>query len=274
MVAGSRAPIAVLEKVGLVLNLLAEHWELTATEIADLLDEPRSSVYRLLRALRERGYVEQPRRGVFTLGLRLFELGYAVAARFNLRDAALPAMQRVHEATEDTVLLFIERDGRAVCIERLDGRNVRLEIVDVGESLPLHSGAAPRLLLAYSNTSAIDEYLGRAHLEPLTVFSPTTAADVRGRLAEVVDHGYAVSDQDLVLGVASIAAPIRDHRGVVVAAISYSGLAATLLRDRTVSVKLVREAAAEASRRLGWLPEGDDVEAAANTVGARYPISH
>jgi DNA-binding IclR family transcriptional regulator len=255
--AGPRGQVQVLSKMGDVLALLAQRGSSKAAEIADAIGEPRSSVYRLLRTLRELGYVDSRRRGEYELGMRLFELGSHVAARFSIRQAALHSMEALHESSDGTILLFIHRDERAVCIERLDGRWVRFEIVDVGESLPLHTGAAPRTLLAFAGDSMIDEYLEDARLEATTDRSPTTPRHVRSLLAEVRARDYAVSDQDLVLGVASIAAPIRDHTGAVVAAISYSDIAKTLLgENRQRSIDMIVEAARAASLRLGWIPAG------------------
>jgi DNA-binding IclR family transcriptional regulator len=267
--AGSRGPVQVLVKMGDVLALLAEHESMKAADIARRLGEPRSSVYRLLRTLRDLGYVDAVRRGEYTLGLRLFQLGSRVAARFSVRQAALHSMEPLHEATDATILLFIHRDERAVCIERLDGRWVRLEIVDVGESLPLHTGAAPRTLLAFEPDDVIDDYLENARLEAWTDRSPTTPRQVRELLEEIRVRGHAVSDQDLVLGVASIAAPVRDQTGAVVAAISYSDIADTLLGGgrRARNIELVTRAAHEASLRLGWTPQPAEPQPAARSVG-------
>jgi len=264
-----------MAKVGAILDALAEHDSLKAPEIAALIDEPLSSVYRLLRALKKLGYLESPRRGVFRLGLRVFELGATVGSRFDIRRAAIPPMTRLHEETGETVLLFVRRGDHAVCIERLDGRWVRLEIVDVGESLPLHTGASPRTLLAYLSDEEVDEYLENARLEQNTPRSPSTPRQVRKLLEEVRSSGYCISDQDLALGVATVAAPIRDHSGAVVAAISYSGIAETLLggKSRQRSIRVTAEAASEASRRLGWSGEGQQSVSVTNEDGSRRPAS-
>jgi len=254
----------VLTKAGDVLAVLAEHGPLGAAEIAERVGEPRSSVYRFLRTLRQLEYVESSRRGRFELGMRLFELGASVASRFSIRQAAREPMDHIYEETEGTVLLFVRRGDAAVCVERVDGRWVRLEIVDVGETLPLHTGASPRVLLAFAEPKEIDEYLDRARLDQHTERSPSTPRDVRALLEEIRATGFAISDQDLVPGVASIGAPIRDHEGRVVAAVSYSGLTATLLgSERERSIQLAVDAAREASRRLGWQPDPDGSVAAA-----------
>jgi DNA-binding IclR family transcriptional regulator len=252
---GFAAPtIKVLVKMSDVLTALAEHDSLNATQIAEIVQEPRSSIYRLLRTMRQYGYVDRARRGEFILGERLLELGAGVAARFNLREAALPHMWELRDETDGTVLLYVKRGDRAICVERFDGRYVRWEIADVGDLLPLHAGAAPRLMLALSTDEEISQYLDGATLEATTKNSPVSPRQVRSLLAEIRRTGVAISDQDLVIGVASIAAPIWNHDGEVVGAMSYSGLAATLLGDgnRDKSIELIRTAALATSHDLGW----------------------
>ncbi|OBF13694.1 IclR family transcriptional regulator [Mycobacterium sp. ACS4331] len=239
------------------LTALAEHESLSATQISEIIREPRSSVYRLLRTMRQHGYVDRAHRGEFVLGTRLLQLGAGVAARFNLREAALPRMWELRDETDATVLLFVKRGDHAICVERFDGRYVRWEITDVGDLLPLYAGAAPRLMLALSSDEEIDRYLDEATIEAPTKHSPTSPRRVREMLAEIRTTGVAVSDQDLVIGVASIAAPIRNHAGEVVGAMSYSGLAAALLGNgnRDKSIALIKAAALATSRDLGWNPD-------------------
>lgn len=252
----SHVPVRAIQKAGQLLELLASGPK-RAVELAEHTGEPRSSVYRMLSSLRELDYVEHgDRRGEFQLGMRLMRLGGAVAARFNVRQAALPGMERLRELTDETVLLYVRRGSEAACVERIDGRWVRLEVVDVGGTLPLHVGAAPPTLLAHAGAEAVEEYLDTVRLEPWTPLSPTTPREVRAKLDEIVHAGVAVSDQDVVLGVASVAAPIRDWSGDVVAAVSVSGMRDGLLGDGRLAdtERLVRAAAEEASARLGWLP--------------------
>jgi DNA-binding IclR family transcriptional regulator len=251
----SHRPVQVLTKANEIITVLAAGDPMGASEIAEQIGEPRSSVYRLLRTLRDQRYVESHSRGKFELGIRVFALGASVGGRFSVREAARRPMQALHDETEGTVLLYVPRGTDvAACVARLDGRWVRLELVDVGETLALHAGASPRLLLAYAEPEFIDSYLENARLEATTERSPTTPREVRALLAEIRTSGYAISDEDLVPGVASIAAPIRDDQGRVVAAISYSDLAATMLapQERERSIDLVLGATRETSRRLGW----------------------
>ena len=245
----------VLHKVALILDRLAEEGEVSAARLAELVDEPRSTVYRLLRSMQELDYVTPgSRRGTYQLGLALLHLGSSVMARFDERQAALPVMERVHTATEETVFLCIRRGNDAVCIERIDGLWVQSMALRLGGSLPLHVGAAPRALLAAEPRDFWEAYLNReGGLAAWTQRTPTTKEALFAALEEVRETGVAISDEDVVLGMAAVGATIRNHRGDICAAVSMSGPRPTILGDRRAeSLQVIASAAAEISTALGY----------------------
>jgi DNA-binding IclR family transcriptional regulator len=246
--------IQVLGKVAVLLDRLAEEQEVGAARLAQLMGEPRSTVYRLLASLQQLELVEPgSSRGTYRLGLKLFRLGSSVVARFDERRAALPVMERIHQATEETVFLCIRRGYEAVCIERIDGRWVQSMALQLGGSLPLHVGAAPRALLAYEPRGFWEEYLARGPLEPFTAHTPTSRRRLVRALDQVRANGWAVSDEDVVLGMAAVGAPIFDHRGAIRAALSMSGPRPTILgENREVSRNLITQGSMEISRALGF----------------------
>lgn len=247
-------PVQVLEKAGTLLDRLAEQGELSAARLAELVGEPRSTVYRLLGSLRRLDMVEPgTRRGSYRLGMKLLRLGSAVVARFDERQAALPVMERIHEETGETVFLCVRRGREAVCIERLDGRRVQSLALQLGGSLPLHAGAAPRVLLAHEPVDVWEEYIGKGPLAAFTANTPTTAEALFERLEEVRRLGYSVSDEDVTVGIAALGAPILDYQGVVRAALSVSGIRVAILGDDVVErmVDLVVSGASEISAALG-----------------------
>jgi DNA-binding IclR family transcriptional regulator len=255
------AGVNVLEKAGRLLDVLALHGEISIAALVEELDEPRTTVYRLLESMTELGWVEQgSQRAHYRLGLKLFRLGSAVAARFDERQAALPVMEHLHEQTGDTVFLCIRRGFEAVCIERIEGARVQTLELRLGGTLPLHVGAAPRTLLAFEDQQLWDEYLYRAALTTYTDRTPNTPERVRETLAQDRAAGLAVSDEDVTIGIASIGGPIFDHAGRIRAAVSISGLAAQLLGpERKRHEQLVRDAAAQISHALGYIKEENAV---------------
>ncbi|MFE9693643.1 IclR family transcriptional regulator [Micromonospora sp. NPDC005806] len=246
-------PVNVLSKADRVLELLADQGEMPIAALIEALEEPRTSVYRLLESMQELGWVEPgARRGQYRLGLKVFRLGAAVARRFDERQAALPVMERLHEQTGETVFLCVRQGLEAVCIERIDGARVQILELRLGGRLPLHVGGAPRALLAFGGESLWDEYLFRAALTTYTGKTLNTPELVRQSLAADANAGIVISDEDVTLGIASIAAPVFNHTGKVSAALSLAGVSPVLLgENRQRHVSMVREAAAEVSRSLG-----------------------
>ena len=250
--ANGRGSVAVLGKASALLDFIAAEGEPTPGRLAELAGEPRSTVYRLLATLQELELVEAgPRRGTYVLGLRLFRLGSAVVSRFDVRQAALPVMERVHEETGETTFLCVARGDEAVCIERIDGKQVNLLALRLGGSMLLHTGSAPRAILAFQPPETWDTYLDKVELEAFTPKSFTTRDAVIEELRATRDRGYAVSDEDVTLGVASVGVPIFDHRGAVKASVSVGGLRDPILGKGSQVLALARDAAAEISRSLG-----------------------
>ncbi len=244
--------IMVLDKAIALLDLLARGQDLTSAEIAAELGEPRSSVYRLLASLQLHGVVEPaPARGRFRLGLHLLELGNAAVGRFDEREAALPAMETLHRDTGETVFLCVRRELEAVCIERIEGERVQSLALRLGGALPLHVGAAPRALLAFEPDELWQQVFAGA-LERPTPLAAATRRELVPMLEEIREQGYAVSDEDVTLGIAAIAAPIFDHTGKVRAAVSISGTKPLILGDRATMASRVVEAGERASYALGF----------------------
>jgi DNA-binding IclR family transcriptional regulator len=249
-------PVRVLGKATRMLDLLAERGEMTVQALADAAQEPRSSVYRLLGGLREAQLVEPgAHRGTYRLGIKLLRLSGAVVSRFDERRAALPAMERLHEHTEETVFLSVLRGREAVCIERIDGRWVQSMALTLGGALPLHIGAGPRALLAFLDERAWMEYLAGGVLAPYTAHSIIDPDALLADMRITRERGYAVSDEDVVVGMAALGAPIFDYRGRVCAALSFSGPKPSVLGERRkANVKAIVAAARDSSRALGFDP--------------------
>jgi DNA-binding IclR family transcriptional regulator len=146
----------------------------------------------------------------------------------------------------------VGRGDEAVCIERIDGKQVNVLALRLGGSMLLHTGSAPRALLAFQPPASWDAYLDRVELEAFTPKSFTTRKAVIGELNATFERGYAISDEDVTSGVASIRVPIFDHRGAVKESMSIGGLREPILGEGSRVIALARDAAAEISRTLGY----------------------
>jgi DNA-binding IclR family transcriptional regulator len=250
-------PVNVLGKAAALVDVLAEWPESTAAELAELTDQPRSTVYRLLDSLQRLGWVEHgSARGRFRLGMRLFRIGSTVAGRFDERRAAMPVMEQLHEITGDSIFLAVRRDWEAVCIERLDGNRVQSLALRVGGSLPLHAGGVSRALLAFEPEEMWSAYVRSRELDPFTANTIITASGLFENLRHVREQGYAISDQDVTVGIGAVAVPVFDHRRQVCAALSISGARdAVIGESRRRMVELAVDAAQRISQALGHVPE-------------------
>jgi len=238
-------PIRALAKAVFLLEQLAEEREATPRRLAELIDEPRTTTYRLLRSLEALDLVEpgtQPRS--YRLGWKLMRLGAAVVERLDERQAALPVMERIHERVGETVFLLVRRGGNAVCIERLEGLRVQSLALRLGGSLPLHVGAGPRVLLAFEPESEWEHYAESESVPHDALFR---------ELAATRRRGYAISDEDVTPGIGSLGAPIFDYTGGVRAALSIGGMKSLVLGDeRHEFVRLLVDGAHEISKTLGY----------------------
>jgi DNA-binding IclR family transcriptional regulator len=252
--------VQLISKVASILDALALRPDVTVGELCDAVGEPRSSLYRLLQSLQTHGYVEPgTKRGTYRLGLKLLALGDAVAESFDVRQSALPVLERLNAETGETVFLCIRRDDDAVCIERLAGRRVQSLALRIGGTLPLHAGAASRALLAFEDRSEWMAYWERrstaSGLPGLTPFTPVTKSAFVTALEQTLDAQLAVSDQDVTIGIAALGAPIFDRTGKPCAALSVSGIRESLLNSSYESTaRSIKDGAGEVSWAMGYRP--------------------
>jgi DNA-binding IclR family transcriptional regulator len=247
------AGLALIAKAGAVITTLERRGELSSAEIAELIGEPLSSVYRLLQSLIGIGWIDRGwRRGTYRLGLLLLTVGSRLEDHIDIRECALPTLRRLLDEIGVTSFLCVRREARAVCVERLEGQAVQSLAMQLGSSLPLYAGAAPRSLLAFlpaaKQHAVLKVRTGQAGDPP----RPDTAV-IAADIDEVRRRGYAVSDGDVTPGIAALGAPVFNHRGELAAAISISGLRSQILgAQESRNVDLIIAGAGEVSRALGW----------------------
>lgn len=247
----------VLTKVGAVITAVAATNGITAAALAKELDEPISSVYRLLANLAALRWVERgEKRGQYRLGTRFTWLGDRVERQLDLRSTSLPSLRALNSETRQTTFLCIRTDNRATCIERIEGEDVQIQRLKLGGSLPLHEGASTRVLLAYAPADFIDEYVE-------TIRDDRARAQLSEQLTAIRSQGYAVADDEFAAGIRSVGAPVFNHRNEVIAAISISGLLDRGVVDDQASIERVRQEAERISAAMGLVRSNLESEVAA-----------
>ncbi len=246
--------IEIVAKADAVVVALSKKGEATVAEIAELVGEPVSSTYRLLTSLTRIHWVARgSRRGLYRLGLFFMRIGGVVEDSVDIRERALPTLRMLLKETGETSYLCIRHGTRAVCIERLEGRDVRSLELRLGASLPLAVGAAPRCLLAFLPEGEREVLLEQSLRETAIERQAVRREDVERELTLARERGYAISDGDVTVGVAAIGAPVFNQRGELVGAISVSGVREHILGDRGRRiVRMLVEGATTVSRTLGY----------------------
>ncbi len=233
---------------------------LTLTELSERLKMSKSTVHRLLSSLEQVGFVEKEAQkpGCYRLGIKLFELGSLVQGRMHLRQIALHYMTELVERTGETAFLLIRDGMHALCIERVEGSNVQALALKLGGTLPLHLGGAPRVLLAYSPPAVQEEYLSYGPFQAYTPHTITDPEALRADLAEIRRRGYALSYEDVTIGVAALGVPLFDYKNEIIGALSLSGITPRWTESHIAEMLVeLQSVATQISARMGWRPNSD-----------------
>lgn len=215
------------------------------TELAELTGLPRATVRRALITLTHLGYVAAEGR-LFRLTPRVLDLGFPCLARLTLSRIALPHLAWLSAQVNDSASMAVLAGDEIQYVARVPTVRIMSVDITVGTRFPAYATSMGRVLLAGLPREERDAILARTDLRPFTRRTITG----RARLAAVLDRtardGYALVDQELEDGLRSIAVPVRDRAGRVVAAVNVSSHAArrTAEQAREAVLPLLRRAAA------------------------------
>ena len=228
--------LRVLERTFSILDLFTrQHPEWSTTEIARACGLPIPTAYRILSALRRRGFVTQDARSKrFRLGIGALDLGERARSLVDVRAAALPILRRLCHDSGETALLTMLSEGhdRSVCLERVESPHPLRLSVEPGRQMPLHAGASQKALLAYLPQDEIDRVVS-GPLERLCRATITNPRDLLADLARIRRRGWASSFEETNIGVWGLAVTLLDAHGSVIGALGLAGPSARMSRTRT-----------------------------------------
>ncbi len=196
-----------------------EHPQLTLSDVARETGLSRASARRFLHTLVELGYVGTDGRS-FQLRPRLLELGYAYLSTLGLPEVARSHLQALSDQTGESSSLAVLDDTAIVYVARIAVSRIMSAAIGVGTRLPAFATSMGRVLIAFAPDAQREEFLERVELPALTPYTITDRDALRSELDRVRTQGWALVDQELEEGLRSIAAPVRDASGRVVAAVN------------------------------------------------------
>jgi IclR family pca regulon transcriptional regulator len=221
---------------------------LTIADVSRATGLTRAVVRRCLYTLRELGYAATDGRA-YRLQPRILNLGYAYLSTAPIPIAAQPVLEELSERLGEATSVAVLDDGAVVYVARAATRRIMAVTLGVGSRLPAYCTALGRVLLASLPVEQTAQELAKFELVAHTRFTVTSRRRLEEILAETRSEGFAVNDQELEVGLRSIAVPVRNVVGVTVAAMNVSTQASRVSRRELLEKGLpLLKAAAE---RLG-----------------------
>jgi len=209
-----------------------ESWSID--DIAQMVNLPKSTSYRLVGALQERGFLEKSGTSHYQLGITFMRLSaVAVSSNRDIRLMAMPSMKRIADTVKESVSLMRLMNHQVVCVESIEGQYSLRVSIQQGRIQPLHAGASSRVLLAHLPEEDWGKYL----TFPLERYTETTITDFDAlceNLQTIRRVGYAISNGEVDIGARAIAVPLMKNRDEVIAALSIEA-PTTRMTDEVVS---------------------------------------
>lgn len=230
----------------------SDRQSMTMAQVADDVGVPRAVARRYLLTLERLGYLVEDE-GRFRLTARVLELGFAYLSSMTVPSVAQPVMERLVGVLQESCSLSV-LDGRdIVYVARVSAKRIMSINLVVGSRLPAHATSMGKVLLAHLAPEALAKFFEAGPLVALARRTITSESQLRVTLKAVREHGWAEADQESEDGVRSVAVPIHDRTGGVVAAMNVSAHASRVpLKDlRQTYLPKLQEAARDISRALG-----------------------
>jgi len=241
-----------------LMELLVTKNEFQLAELCQLLQFPKTTVHRMLLTLESLGYVEQnPQSLGYMASIKIFELGGKVAQNLNLIQIAKPLMIKLSEKTGETINLGILDGTDVICIDKVESKQHLKIDQPIGYRTKAYQTGMGKAILAYLSEEERAGLFAKHTVSTGTSKSLKTVSAIVKNLKKVREQGYAVDNEEYIIGVRCVGAPIFDHNSKVVAGLSIAG-PALRIKERNIGslTKLVTETAAFISNGLGNLRGG------------------
>ena len=247
--------VQVLDRALAALEILANReGECSLVDLCAEMKLHKSTVHRLAMVLEQHRLVDKnPDTGRYRLGLRLFEFGSKAIAALDLRGRARPYLDRLQRQFGETVFFCILDDGQVFYMEKVESQQSVRTACTVGSRAPAYCTAVGKAMLAELAEPEVGDIIRRWGLKAVTPKTITTATALKAELRAVRSRGYAIDDEEKEAGLRCVSAAVRGHSGKLFAAMSVSGPAFRMTKERIPVIgQAVLQAANELSVELGY----------------------
>ncbi|MBM7623917.1 IclR family transcriptional regulator [Sporohalobacter salinus] len=245
-----------VDRALIILEALANKGSpMTLSSLAEKIDLNISTVHRLLNTLRVRGFIEQEEdNGKYYLGLKTFEIGNAAKKNIDLITISKPYLQDLVDQCNETANLAILDKGQVVYVDQVASTNMVKMFAQIGSRGPAYCTGTGKALIAYEDPKRWADLFAEMEFQKFTDNTKVTPEILEKELKEIRQHGYAVDRGEMEEGVRCVAAPIKNHEGDVIAAVSVSGPSIRMTEEYIEEevITAVVEVANQISSRLGY----------------------
>jgi IclR family transcriptional regulator, KDG regulon repressor len=245
--------VAAVLKVFAILQALAEKNEIGISELSVRLAMPKATVYRFLQTMKTLGYVRQESDSErYGLTMRMFELGARSLRVPDLVEVAKVHMQRLSDATGETVHLGMLIDSEIIYVHKVDSRHMLGMYSRIGRRAPLHCTAIGKVLMAWEDPERRAKVLQGCDFRRFRDKTITTRPEFDAELERTLAQGFGQDREEFDEHIRCTAIPIFDRAGEVVAglSVSFPTFRYDVSREPEL-VQMLREASREISRQLG-----------------------
>lgn len=244
---------SIVRAFSLLETFSATHGEFSIQELQKKTSLPASTIHRLLATMEHIGYIcQNPENGKYRLGLKVFILGSRVKFTSELKMIAAPILKRLSEKYNETIHLATELDGNVLCIDKIETQQRHITVTpQSGESASLHCTSVGKCLLAFADEEHRRKLLNNIEYIKYTPYTITDKTVLEQQLNQIRAVGYSVDRQELEEGLICFGAPVFDHQGNCVAAVSLSMLLARMSRTEEDIITDIKACANEISKLLG-----------------------
>ncbi len=241
---------ASLEKALDVLEAIGSYPKgLSQVDLGQRLGLPRTTLYRLLATLTERGLIRRDaHRRVYCLGFKCFEYARQAHAMPDLAAAANSEMRSLRDLTGETCYLAVLDGFEVLALEKVEGAHSKRSNSRLGERKPLHCTSQGKAILSAVPDDERERLLKGIALRPVTELSITDKRRLASEIKITRARGYSIDDEEMVMGIRCVGAPIVDPKGQVRGAISVAGPKWRMTRER---LDILGPEILEAARRIG-----------------------
>ncbi|GGE08425.1 IclR family transcriptional regulator [Marinithermofilum abyssi] len=215
-----------------ILLCFTQEPELSLTDVARMTELNKSTVYRLLATLEEKGFlIRDAKTEKYRLGFRVWELSANLSQTDDPAVLFLPEMERLRDQVEETVSLYIRDGMERIRIQAVESTQTIRRVAPLGARMPLSVGASSKVLVAYADPA----------VQKMVLSDPSWPDNVDKdqyirQLDEIRNRGYATSFEEREAGTSAIAAPVLDRSGNIMAALSISGPVSRFTMERMQEV--------------------------------------